>query len=178
MTGTSWLFEYYGLKNKDKEFVELSKIYIKIFRQSLIDFLGLNIPPTVEKSEDGKSEILKRKEEGEFMPLIFAIARAGYLDEVFKQLDELKLQEEIDKDLEVGDSDLDRLLEDMQFLDADIDVEKLDWQSPETRAVLEQLTEVLPGAEEVLQEGPPVLDLEPVSVPERKRRKVKIDSDG
>jgi len=97
------------------------------------------------KNEEGK-DILRWPEEGEYTPMLLAIARPDYLKQAFEKVDNLRKTDEAG----ASSNELDYSDDDLQFFDElSVDTQKAAWNSLEMQGQLKQL---------VIQEDPSKVD--------------------
>lgn len=97
MTTTQWMFEYYSLRKKEKEDVDLVVDVMKSFRKMLVNVLGLDL-----MKDSGN------KDENTFMPLSLMVGRREVVDSI---IDKIKKEEQIAAAL--NDKDFDSLSKNM-----------------------------------------------------------------
>jgi hypothetical protein len=138
MTRVRWLWEAWQLKLKeDAEVTRINKTgeqSFKAFRDILCSILGTNLEPITQS--DGT---VRWPTEGEFTPLIYAIARPDYLKSAMEKINNLVAGQSgpdpVDPEAEGGYTE-----DDLQFFDElPVDTKKAFWDSPEMKSQLRQL---------------------------------------
>jgi hypothetical protein len=184
MNETKWALEYETLKLKEKRKAdEFGEIY-KAVRREIINLLGLNIMPL----EDSETGLLRRPNENEYTPMVIFTAREGIVEAFIQKNDELRSQEEVEKELEeesVKESDKplspeeldDFFKDDIVFLDDPEELKKRAVRmSPETAWLNKNVIQVLEDEKEVKKSKEPMkisvqseeVELAPVAKSKRK----------
>jgi len=143
MTRTRWLFEVWQIRLKEdtlvKRITSVGEQAFKAFRDTLIGVLGLNIEPIgrVNPLAPDGDPVYEWPKEGEFTPLIYAIARPDYMKQAMEKI----------QGLMPGGVDVSKFDEEEGFTEDDlvffdelpVDAKKAFWNSTEMEAQLRQL---------------------------------------
>lgn len=152
MTKTRWLFEGWQVRleeeSKAKFVMQVGTEAVKAFQQVLVSVLGVNLEPIAEPDPEKPGEPKYRwPKEGEFTPLIMAIARPDYvsaaMEKVAKVMPEMMSEDANAPPPLVSEEDLEF------FDDLDVDQRKAFWNSMEMQQQLKQY---------VIQKDPDTVD--------------------
>jgi hypothetical protein len=142
MTRVRWLFEAWQLRLKEealsKRISTIGETGLTALRDILVNILGVGLEPIAEKDPDFPTDPEKIKyrwpKQGEYTPLIYAIARPDYLKQAMDKVNSLLPTEE-----ELGSGPDELTEEDLLFFDElKIDEKKALWESPEMQQQLKQ----------------------------------------
>lgn len=142
MTKTRWLFEGWQVRleeeAKAKFAVQIGTEAVKVFQQVLCSVLGTNLEPIGEPDPEKPGELKYRwPKEGEFTPLIMAIARPDYVASAMEKVGKIAptLMAEADGDAPPPLA----TEEDLEFFDdLEVDQRKAFWNSLEMQQQLKQ----------------------------------------
>lgn len=76
MTSTQWLFEYFSLKEKERDEFELVESTFKAFRRMLVGLLGLDLLKNKDEIEENKES---------FIPMSLLAGRREVVETILKQ---------------------------------------------------------------------------------------------
>lgn len=157
MNDTQWVFELESMNLEDEEKLKQMSELTEIIRESVANMLGLNLLPV----EDEETNLLRKPEQDEYVPLALALGRDDYVKMVMEkrqefsnqELERFKLSEEglrspgvssAASDVnEMTPEQLEKFMEDdgdIEFENTPEEIQKLvNWGSKETQAYMENL---------------------------------------
>lgn len=142
MNKARWLFEGWQIRLDEearvKSALQIGTEAVKAFQSVLVSVLGVNLEPITEPDPDKPGEFIHRwPKEGEFTPLIMAIARQDYIASAMEKIG--KILPEIQQETNGDAPDQLATEEDLEFFDAlDVDERAAFWNSTEMQQQLKQ----------------------------------------
>ena len=143
MNKSRWLFEGWQVRleeeSKAKFAMQLGTEAVKAFQHVLCAVLGTNLEPVAEPDPEKPGEVKYRwPKDGEFTPLIMAIARPDYLKAAMEKVEKI-LPDFMPDSSDAAPPPL-ATEEDLEFFDElDVDQKKAFWDATETQQQLKQL---------------------------------------